>query len=44
MKHLLIELRPHMIPLVELKTNELFDQSYLSAIGNQYGDIYERQL
>jgi hypothetical protein len=44
MKLALSQLRPQMIPLVELKTNELFDQSYLSAIGNQYGDIYERQL
>ena len=33
-----------MIPLVELKPNEIFDKSYLSAIGNKYGDIYERQL
>jgi len=33
-----------MIPLVELNTNEFNDKSYLSAIGNKYGDIYERQL
>lgn len=33
-----------MIPLVELKTDEMLDQSYMSAIGNKYGDIYERQL
>jgi len=44
MKKALIELRPHMIPLVELKTDELLDHSHLSAIGNKYGDIYERQL
>ena len=44
MKVLVRELRPHMIPLVELQTHELADMSYLSAIGNQYGDIYERQL
>ena len=44
MKKLLIELRPHMIPLVELKSDEYEDFSYLSAIGNKYGDIYERQL
>lgn len=42
MKRATIELRPHMIPLVELQTNELLDLSYLSAIGNKYGDIYER--
>lgn len=44
LKKLLVELRPHMIPLVELKTDEYEDFSYLSAIGNKYGDIYERQL
>jgi hypothetical protein len=44
LKKALIELRPHMIPLVELKTDELMDFSYMSAIGNKYGDIYERQL
>ncbi len=33
-----------MIPLVELDTDELRDKSYLSAIGNKYGDIYEMQL
>lgn len=42
MKEAVIELRPHMIPLVELNTDELFDLTYLSAIGNKYGDIYER--
>ena len=44
MKVILVNLRPHMIPLIELKTDEFFDMSYLSAIGNKYGDIYERQL
>ena len=44
MKVILVKLRPHMIPLIELKTDEFFDMSYLSAIGNKYGDIYERQL
>ena len=33
-----------MIPLVELNSDEILDKSYLSAIGNKYGDIYERQL
>ena len=42
MKVILVNLRPHMIPLIELKTDEFFDMSYLSAIGNKYGDIYER--
>jgi hypothetical protein len=41
MKNALEELRPHMIPLVELDSDELVDQSHLSAIGNKYGDIYE---
>ena len=41
MKVSLKELRPHMIPLVELNTDELLDMSHLSAIGNKYGDIYE---
>jgi hypothetical protein len=44
MKKAMTELRPHMIPLVELDTDELRDKSYLSAIGNKYGDIYEMQL
>ena len=42
MKLALTELRPHMIPLVELKSDELLDFSHMSAIGNKYGDIYER--
>jgi len=44
MKVSLKELRPHMIPLIELNTDELLDMSHLSAIGNKYGDIYEAQL
>jgi len=42
MQKLLTELRPQMIPLVELKTDEIKDMSFMSAIGNKYGDIYER--
>ena len=40
------DLRPYMIGLIEIENNNLFDtnSSYLSAIGNKYGDIYERQL
>lgn len=38
------ELRPHMVNLVELNYDSLIDGSYLSAIGNEYGDIYEEQL
>ena len=40
----LVELRPHMIPLVEYKQE--IDNIYvnMSAIGNEYGDIYETQL
>lgn len=44
MKALLVELRPHMIPLIELTTEEVLDHSYASSIGNKYGDIYEKQL
>lgn len=44
LKKACVELRPQMIPLVELKTDESLDLSYLSAIGNKYGDIYEKQL
>lgn len=44
MKAAVKELRPHMIPLTELDQDELMDMSYMSAIGNKYGDIYERQL
>lgn len=44
MKKTLIDLRPHMLPLTELNSDELVDLSYLSAIGNKWGDIYEAQL
>ena len=44
MKKALIELRPHMIPLVELDSDELIDKSNTSAIGNKWGDIYEAML
>lgn len=37
------ELRPYMVDLVELR-GDYEDNSYMSAIGNQYGDCYERQL
>ena len=33
-----------MISLTELVTTPEMDMSYLSAIGNEYGDIYETQL
>jgi len=33
-----------MIPLTELDTTPELDMSYLFAIGNEYGDIYETQL
>lgn len=39
-KSLLVELRPHMIPLVE--TMQMIDRVNDSAIGNKFGDIYER--
>ena len=41
MKKLLTELRPHMLSLTELNSDEILDMSYLSAIGNKWGDIYE---
>ena len=41
---LLRELRPHMIPLVELHDIENEDSWLVSTIGNKYGDIYEAQL
>lgn len=44
MKKALQELRPHMIPLVELNSDELRDKSNTSAIGNKWGDIYEAML
>ncbi len=30
-----------MIPLVEVNSDDASDKTYLSAIGNKYGDIYE---
>jgi len=44
MKKALIELRPQMIPLTELNSDEILDMSHLSSIGNKWGDIYESQL
>lgn len=41
-KQLLVELRPHMLPLAE--TMQMLDRITDSCIGNKYGDIYERQL
>lgn len=41
-KKLLIDLRPHMIPLIEISPK--FDNALLSAIGNKEGDIYETML
>ena len=37
------ELRPQMVPLVEVRS-DLMDRSHMSCIGNQYGDKYETQL
>lgn len=37
-KHLLVELRPHMLGLVEWFT---VGDTYPTVIGNKYGDIYE---
>ena len=44
MKLAVKEVRPHIVPLTELTTTEEQDLTYMSAIGNKYGDIYERQL
>jgi len=44
MQLILQEIRPQMIPLVELNTRSEVDMSYMSCIGNEYGDIYETQL
>lgn len=41
-KQLLVELRPHMIPIVE--SMQLLDGVTDSVIGNKFGDIYETQL
>lgn len=38
------ELRPHMIPLVELTDLSKEDSWNVSTIGNRFGDIYEAQL
>lgn len=38
------ELRPHMVSLAELNYDSMIDGTYRSAIGNEYGDIYEEQL
>jgi hypothetical protein len=38
------ELRPHLVPLVEMSDLELEDSWNVSTIGNKYGDIYEAQL
>lgn len=40
----LLELRPQMIPLVELNDLSKEDSWNVSTIGNKYGDIYETQL
>ena len=32
-----------MVPLAELR-GDMLDYSYMSCIGNEYGDIYETQL
>ena len=42
-KDLLIQMRPHMIPLVEGFPLNSEDIGY-STIGNKWGDIYEAQL
>lgn len=41
-KHLMKDLRPQMIPLIEAW--EYPDEVLITAIGNSYGDIYETQL
>ena len=38
-KKLLVDLRPQMIPLVEISSD--YEKGLLSAIGNKEGDIYE---
>lgn len=44
MDSILLELRPHIIPIVEMCGLEKEDSWLLSTIGNKYGDIYEAQL
>jgi hypothetical protein len=34
MKKAMIQLRPHMVPLTELQSDEIIDMTHLSAIGN----------
>jgi hypothetical protein len=41
-KHVLKELRPYVISLIECYT--IADEVLVSAIGNSYGDIYETHL
>ena len=41
---LLRELRPHIIPLVEMLDAAKEDWWSISTIGNKYGDIFETQL
>ena len=38
------DLRPHLIPLVEMSDLDKEDSWNVSTIGNKYGDIYEAQL
>ena len=44
MKKALTDLRPQIVPLTELNSDEIIDMSHLSSIGNKWGDIYESQL
>jgi len=39
LKHLLLKIRPQMIPLVE--SLRIPDGILVSSIGNSYGDVYE---
>lgn len=41
---LLLELRPHLVPIAEMRGLEREDTWMISTIGNKYGDIYETQL
>lgn len=41
---LLLELRPHLIPIAEMGGLQREDSWMCSTIGNKYGDIYETQL
>ena len=42
MNHCLVQLRPQILNLVE--SMQIPDHVHPSAIGNEYGDIYEQQL